>query len=44
VELLALVQYTSTPLVAAVSGVQIVLAIAALVAVSLSIGLDNVND
>ncbi|MEM1066271.1 MAG: ABC transporter permease [Pseudomonadota bacterium] len=44
VELLALVQYTSTPLVAAVSGVQIVLAIAALVAVSLSIGLDNVNE
>lgn len=44
VELLALVQYTSSPLVAAVSGVQIVLAIAALVAVSLSIGLDNVND
>ncbi|MEM0936936.1 MAG: ABC transporter permease [Pseudomonadota bacterium] len=44
VELLALVQYTSTPLVAAVSGVQIVLAIAALVAVSMSIGLDNVND
>lgn len=44
VELLALVQYTSSPLVAAVSGVQIVLAIAALVAVSLSIGLDNVNE
>ena len=44
VELLALVQYTSTPLVAAVSGVQIVLAIVALIAVSLTIGLDNVND
>lgn len=44
VELLALVQYTSTPLVAAVSGVQIVLAIAALVAVSMSIGLDTVNE
>ena len=44
VELLALVQYTSSPLVAAVSGVQIVLAIAALVAVSMSIGLDNVNE
>ena len=44
VELLALVQYTSSPLVAAVSGVQIVLAIAALVAVSLSIGLDNINE
>lgn len=44
VELLALVQYTSTPLVAAVSGVQIVLAIVALVAVSMSIGLDNINE
>ncbi|MEM8569814.1 MAG: ABC transporter permease [Pseudomonadota bacterium] len=44
VELLALVQYTSTPLVAAVSGVQIVLAIVALVAVSMSIGLDKVNE
>ena len=44
VELLALVQFTSTPLVAAVSGVQILLAILALVAVSMSIGLDNVND
>ena len=44
IELLALVQYTSSPLVAAVSGVQIVLAIAALVAVSMSIGLDKVNE
>jgi len=44
VELLALVQYTSSPLVAAVSGVQIVLAVVALIAVSLSIGLDNVNE
>ena len=44
VELLSLVQFTSSPLVAAVSGVQIVLAIAALVAVSMSIGLDNVNE
>lgn len=44
VELLALVQYTSTPLVAAVSGIQIVLAVAALVAVSMSIGLDKVNE
>jgi putative spermidine/putrescine transport system permease protein len=44
VEMLTLVQYTSTPLVAAVSGVQIVLAIAALVAVSMSIGLDTVNE
>lgn len=44
VELLALVQFTSTPLVAAVSGVQILLAILALVAVSMSVGLDNVNE
>jgi putative spermidine/putrescine transport system permease protein len=44
VELLALVQHTSSPLVAAVSGVQIVLAILALVAVAKSVGLDNVND
>jgi len=44
VELLALVQYTSTPLVAAVSGVQILLAILALLAVAMSIGLDNVNE
>jgi putative spermidine/putrescine transport system permease protein len=44
VELLALVQYTSSPLVAAVSGVQIVLAVAALVAVAMSIGLDKVNE
>lgn len=44
VELLALVQYTSTPLVAAVSGVQILLAILALIAVAMSIGLDKVNE
>ncbi len=44
VELLTLVQYTSTPLVAAVSGVQIVLAIAALIVVAMSIGLDKVNE
>jgi len=44
VELLSLVQFTSSPLVAAVSGVQIVLAIVALVLVSMSIGLDNVNE
>lgn len=43
VELLSLVQFTSSPLVAAVSGVQIVLAIVALVLVSMSIGLDKVN-
>lgn len=44
IELLAMVQSTNTPLVAAVSGVQILLAVAALVAVSASIGLDRVND
>lgn len=44
IELLSLVQHTSSPLVAAVSGVQILLAILALVAVSASIGLDRVND
>jgi putative spermidine/putrescine transport system permease protein len=43
IELLSLVQHTSSPLVAAVSGVQILLAILALVAVSASIGLDKVN-
>ncbi|MGY6548861.1 MAG: ABC transporter permease [Roseinatronobacter sp.] len=44
VELLALVQTTNTPLVAAISGVQIVLAIVALVVVAASIGLDGVNE
>ncbi|MDJ0685738.1 MAG: ABC transporter permease [Alphaproteobacteria bacterium] len=44
VELLALVQFTSTPLVAAISGVQILLAIIALVIVAMSIGLDKVNE
>ena len=43
VELLSLVQHTSSPLVAAVSGVQILLAIVALALVSASIGLDKVN-
>lgn len=43
VELLSLVQHTSSPLVAAVSGVQIVLAIVALTAVSATVGLDRVN-
>lgn len=43
VELLTMVQHTSSPLVAAVSGFQIVLAIVALALVSLSIGLDEVN-
>lgn len=44
VELLALVQTTNTPLVAAISGVQIVLAILALIVVAASVGLDGVND
>jgi putative spermidine/putrescine transport system permease protein len=44
VELLAMVQTTNSPLVAAVSGVQIVLAVLALVLVALSIGLDKVNE
>ena len=44
VELLAMVQTTNSPLVAAVSGVQIVLAIIALILVALSIGLDKVNE
>jgi putative spermidine/putrescine transport system permease protein len=44
VELLALVQTTNTPLVAAISGVQILLAVLALIAVAASIGLDGVND
>ena len=44
IELLALVQHTSSPLVAAVSGVQILLAIVALVLVSMTIGLDKVNE
>jgi putative spermidine/putrescine transport system permease protein len=44
VELLAMVQTTNTPLVAAVSGVQIVLAIVALVLVAASIGLDKMNE
>lgn len=44
VELLAMVQTTNSPLVAAVSGVQILLAIIALLLVALSIGLDKVNE
>jgi putative spermidine/putrescine transport system permease protein len=38
------VQTTNSPLVAAVSGVQILLAIVALFALSRSIGLDGMND
>lgn len=44
IELLAIVQNTNSPLVAAVSGVQILLATLALVAISLTIGLERVND
>jgi putative spermidine/putrescine transport system permease protein len=43
IELLSLVQHTSSPLVAAISGVQILLAILALIVVAASIGLDKVN-
>ena len=44
IELLAIVQQTSSPMVAALSGVQIMLAVLALVLISASIGLDRVND
>ncbi|MBD3848215.1 ABC transporter permease [Bosea sp. SSUT16] len=44
VELLTIVQNTNSPLVAAVSSVQILLAILALLAISATIGLDRVND
>lgn len=44
VELLAIVQNTNSPLVAAVSSVQILLAMLALGLISLSIGLDRVNE
>lgn len=44
VELLAMVQTTNSPLVAAISGVQILLAVIALMLVALSIGLDKVNE
>ena len=44
IELLAMVQTTNTPLVAAVSGVQIALAVLALIAVSKAIGLERMND
>lgn len=44
IELLAMVETTNSPLVAAVSGVQIALAILALVAVSRAIGLERMND
>ncbi len=44
VELLAMVQTTNSPLVAAVSGAQILLALIALALVAASIGLDGVNE
>ncbi|TCR67359.1 ABC transporter permease [Bosea sp. BK604] len=44
VELLAIVQNTNSPLVAAVSSVQILLAMLALGVISLTIGLDRVNE
>jgi len=44
IELLAIVQQTSSPMVAALSGVQILLSIMALVVISVTIGLDRVND
>jgi putative spermidine/putrescine transport system permease protein len=44
IELLAIVQQTSSPMVAALSGVQIMLALVAMTILSLTIGLDNVND
>jgi putative spermidine/putrescine transport system permease protein len=44
IELLAIVQQTSSPMVAALSGVQIVIAVLALAALSLTIGLERVND
>ncbi|MGP1397252.1 MAG: ABC transporter permease [Inquilinaceae bacterium] len=44
VELLALVQTTNTPLVAAISGVQILLAVVALALVAATTGLQGVNE
>lgn len=44
IELLAIVQQTSSPMVAALSGVQILLALVAMLILSLTIGLDGVND
>lgn len=44
IELLAMVQTVNTPLPAAVSGVQMALAVLALWAISRTIGLDRVND
>lgn len=44
IELLAIVQNTNSPLVAALSSVQILLAMIALAVISMTIGLDRVND
>jgi putative spermidine/putrescine transport system permease protein len=44
IELLAIVQQTSSPMVAALSGVQIMLALLALALISLTIGLERVNE
>jgi putative spermidine/putrescine transport system permease protein len=44
IELMAMVQTTNTPLVAAVSGLQILLAVVALAVLARSLGLDKVND
>jgi putative spermidine/putrescine transport system permease protein len=44
IELLAIVQQTSSPMVAALSGVQIMLAILAMTILAMTIGLDNINE
>ena len=44
IELLAIVQQTSSPMVAALSGVQIVLALLAMFVLAMTIGLDKVNE
>ncbi len=44
IELLAIVQQTSSPMVAALSGIQILLAVTALTVIAMTIGLEQVND
>jgi putative spermidine/putrescine transport system permease protein len=44
IELLAIVQQTSSPMVAALSGVQIMLAILAMTILAMTIGLDRINE
>ena len=44
IELMAMVQTTNTPLVAAVSGLQILLAVIALIVLARSLGMDKVNE